>query len=111
MGDQRGDTGAKDVDSQSGRGAAAIRRWTWVIIGVAWVWLFLQRAITPGVEKIAYSDFKSALARGKVIEVVVTPTAVRGTLTPDALPGKVPRAPSPALDKGGASKPAPKPRV
>ena len=72
-----------------------VRRLAWWVIGGLWLAvLFYSTWIQPArTETLAYSEFKSAVAEGKVEEVVVSATEVRGKLKPlpDAK-GETPRA-------------------
>jgi len=63
-----------------------IRRYTW--LGIALLWaalLFFGLSGQPQKpEALSYTDFKAAVAEGKVEDVVVTPTEVRGRMKGEA---------------------------
>jgi cell division protease FtsH len=60
------------------------RRFTWWVIGALWlaVLLYSTWGQPASTETLAYSDFKAAVADGKVLEVVVSGSEVHGRLKP-----------------------------
>jgi len=58
------------------------RRYTWLGIAVLWAALLVLGFLTPSgkSEALSYTDFKAAVAAGKVEEVVISPTEVRGRM-------------------------------
>ncbi len=64
--------------------APRMRRLTWWIIGLLWLGMFLASTFLrpAGAESLPYSEFKKMVGEGKVAEVVVSPTEVRGKLAP-----------------------------
>jgi cell division protease FtsH len=66
--------------------ANKLRRLTWWGIIALWLALLLYGGYGQGprTEPIAYSDFKAALSRGEVQEVLVSPSEVRGRMKPAA---------------------------
>jgi cell division protease FtsH len=61
-----------------------LRRYSWWAIAALWLAFLLYTAYAPGqrVEPVSYSDFKAAVGEGRVAEVTVSPTEVRGRLKP-----------------------------
>ena len=61
-----------------------LRRYSWWAIAALWLAFLLYTAYAPGqrVEQVSYSDFKTAVGEGRVAEVSVSPTEVRGRLKP-----------------------------
>jgi cell division protease FtsH len=61
-----------------------LRRYSWWAIAALWLAFLLYTAYAPGqrVEQVSYSDFKTAVGEGRVAEVAVSPTEVRGRLKP-----------------------------
>jgi cell division protease FtsH len=60
------------------------RQLGWWLFGMLWLALFILSTFRQGSreEVLSYSDLKAAVAQGRVAEVTVTPTEVRGTLKP-----------------------------
>ena len=63
-----------------------VRRLTWWAILALWVLVLVWTSVGTGTrtQTLAYSDFKEAVAQGKVAEVTVSPGEVRGRLKPEA---------------------------
>jgi cell division protease FtsH len=62
------------------------RRIAWGVIMALWAFLLVWTSFGPGqrAESFSYSDFKAAVAQGKVEEVTVSPGEVSGRLKPEA---------------------------
>ena len=60
----------------------SVRRYTWLGIALLWgaVLVFGLSSQSGKSEALAYSDLKAAVAAGKVAEVVISPTEVRGRM-------------------------------
>jgi cell division protease FtsH len=63
-----------------------VRRLTWWGILALWVLALVWTSVGTGTrtQTLSYSDLKAAVAEGKVAEVTVSPTEVRGRLKPEA---------------------------
>ncbi|HYQ80418.1 MAG TPA: ATP-dependent zinc metalloprotease FtsH [Anaeromyxobacteraceae bacterium] len=63
-----------------------LRRLTWWGILALWVLVLVWTSVGTGPrsQTLPYSDFKAAVAQGKVAEVTVSPGEVRGRLKPEA---------------------------
>ncbi len=62
------------------------RRLGWWAAGALWILLTLYMTVGSGgpVEQRAYSDFRADVATGRVEEVAISPTEVRGRMKPEA---------------------------
>ncbi|HVP67548.1 MAG TPA: ATP-dependent zinc metalloprotease FtsH [Anaeromyxobacteraceae bacterium] len=62
-----------------------IRRYTWIGIALVWAALLAFGLSSQPVksEVLTYSDFKADVAAGKVDEVAISPTEIRGRLKPE----------------------------
>jgi cell division protease FtsH len=60
---------------------------TWYLLAMVTLFvLLMQNFLGPGgVETISYSQFKSALKKGQIADVVIGESTIRGTLKPEAL--------------------------
>ena len=69
----------------------------WYVLLAFWAVLLLQQAFTSYLRptRMAYSDFKVAVAAGKVAEVSISETTIEGKLKPQAA-GVTPATPPPA---------------
>jgi len=65
-----------------------IRRYTWLAIGLLWAALLVVGVSSQPLksESLSYTDFRAAVAAGKVEEVAVSPTEIRGRMKGE--PGK-----------------------
>ena len=59
-----------------------VRRYTWIAIAIVWAALLFFGLSTQTVksEVLSYTDFKAAVAAGKVDEVAISPTEIRGRM-------------------------------
>ncbi len=66
--------------------ASKARRLGWWSVGALWIVLLvlMNWQSRGGAEVLAYSDLKAAVAAGRVQEVTISPSEVRGRMKPDA---------------------------
>jgi cell division protease FtsH len=63
---------------------SSLVRWIgWLVLIAVWVFLLSQRFEGIGATELSYSEFKTAVAEGRVREVVLTPSVVRGSFAAD----------------------------
>ncbi len=62
-----------------------VRRSIWLLLGALWLALFLLSTFgqPASADALAYSEFKAAVAAGRVAEATVSATEVRGRLKPE----------------------------
>jgi cell division protease FtsH len=64
-------------------------RWLgWILVIALWVFLLSHGVGTVGSADLSYSEFKAAIAQGRVREVVLSPSMARGTLVADGEPAR-----------------------
>src|SRR5574341_1043579 len=64
----------------------------WYVFIALWGLMLFQLFVTPffNPTEIPYSEFKTAVAAGKVAEVAVAPTMIHGRMKPEGAPGATP---------------------